>query len=118
LGRRLMEIYRNSLSEAVRQAFDKIGTLAFEMDQVSENTREFFEGTEIARRRSDAAVALECIKEPKVPRSMADDLVQWSERKSDKTRPERRDNIVRCLNACISRCSGVTTPEARVFKRE
>jgi hypothetical protein len=57
------------------------------------------------QRRVAASIMLAALDEPIVPTSLRGDahLVQWHEMSGGKLfRPARRDNVVRCLQACVA----------------
>jgi hypothetical protein len=113
--------YRDSLTGAIRYAFEQVSELTWEMEEVSENTPEPLQRSELGECRSAAACMLGMVNEPTVPTSLRGDehLVEWMEMTGGKLfRPARRDNVVSCLEACVAYLSTKSNDDATGLKKE
>ena len=108
---------QDSLADAISTAYNQIGELGFEMEEQYDNAPEFAKDTYANECRRIAAFILGGLDEPLVPPSLrgAGHLVWWQEKRGN-TRPIRRDNIVRCLRACIRHLSDVSSDESVALK--
>ena len=96
------------LSNAIEECDQEINELSEEMRGAFEGTPEVFQDT-AGRPREEAAdrleVAHDFLSGSDIPRSLRDEQVEWHEMRAGRNgkifRPARRDNVVRCLEACV-----------------
>jgi hypothetical protein len=99
---------KTTLSGAIADCHDEIYELSESMREAFEGTPEVFKETksrEIAADKLEAAHNL--LHRHDIPKGLHDEEVEWMEMSkgsaSKLLRPTRRDNVVRCLQACVRR---------------
>lgn len=96
----------NSFREAVEDAYSEVADLADSMRAAFEGTPEQFRGNS-GRGREVAADILAAVLQPSVPSELStkDHHIEWIEKSAGKdgklSRPAKRDNVVRCLEAAL-----------------
>lgn len=96
----------NSIEGALDEAYQSASELCEEMRDAFDNTPEQFKSNS-GRFREIAADDLDSLLHPSIPPGIAGDAhhVTWLEMLKGKDgklfRPARRDNVVRCLEACL-----------------
>ena len=103
----------NTIADAIDEALFEVSALADEMEV--DGTPESLKNSTTGQSREAAAFALKVSKSGLffVPESLRKNWVEWTEMVPGKDgklfRPARRDNIVRCLQACTTSLSSVPT---------
>ena len=91
---------RPALFDAIRESHDEASTLADEMRNASESMPEQL-GRTHARAADSLEIASEHLCDDDVPKELRDQKVEWTEMRGNGSRSARRDNVVRCLRACV-----------------
>ena len=106
-----------TLSSAIDECEQEVYQLSEEMHEAFEGTPEVFQDT-AGRPREEAADRLQVaydflLGSGDLPKGLRNEEVQWTEMLAGTDgkifRPARRDNVVRCLQACVSLLA--TVPE-------
>lgn len=94
---------RETLAETIRWVYQQASELEYEMNDIYERAEPWAQESPANKDRLAAGFTLGMLREPSVPQCLQGDshLVSWSEKK-ERCRPDRRDNLVRCLEACAS----------------
>jgi hypothetical protein len=111
--------HRDSLADAIRTAFEEVWELAFEMEEQYDNASEFAKQSDATQSRISAAFMLRRAHEAVVPASLRGDshMVTWWAKK-ERTRPDRRSNVVSCLRACVAYLSTLSGDDASSLQTE
>lgn len=99
-----------NLSDAIGECQREISELADDMRNAFECTPEVFKDTTGLPREEaadDLEIASDMLSEYDIPTALKNEEVYWWEMRAGRDgrlfRPARRDNVVRCLQACVSR---------------
>jgi|SRR5271166_1033931 len=109
----------NILGRAIDEAFQEVNELRDEMEAAFAGTPDVFRDS-TGRAREKAAEDLDAASTtPFVPESVANLDVKWIEMVGKGVyRPQRRDNVVRCLQSCVARLLTSTNDDISELKKE
>jgi hypothetical protein len=109
----------NTVTDAIRWVFEVIIELECDMEEKFENAQPWAQESGANQDRMHAAAVLGSAHEPTIPASLRDEshVFEWWE-KTERSRPDRRDNLVTCLQACVAYLSTLPGEDARCLKKE
>ncbi len=113
------------MASAISEVGYQVYELAEEMREAFEDTPEVFQST-TGKPREEAADDLERANDIlmgfDLPEHLRDEEIVWMEMRAGKTRRlfrrVRRDNVVRCLRACVARLSAVSQDDDITERRK
>jgi hypothetical protein len=96
------DLLRDTIAGAIRTSFEAVDQLAYEMEEQYENAVDWAQVSDANQSRIAAAAVLGSVREPSIPSSVRNEsqLIEFW-RKTERTRPDRLQNAINCLDVCV-----------------